>query len=139
MLLRPNVLRLDQVHLTLGHQIIDRAKIANVFVLHELTLNRSFTFLDVSRYVIYVRNTISESNPGSVQIHDSSLGLRSIRRQEGFDGFVQMNGRRWKTSRHSKAHERYGVWARGGGGGGGGRESLSLSLFFHDQDSRERS
>jgi len=136
MLLRPNVLRLDQVHLTLGHQIIDRAKIANVFVLHELTLDRSFTFLDVSRYVIYVRNTISESNPGSVQIHDSSLGLRSIRRQEGFDGFVQMNGRRWKTSRHSKAAlERY----TGLGEGEEEEESLSLSLFFHDQDSPKRS
>ena len=45
MLLRPNLLGFDEIHLTFGHQIVDRPQILDVFVRYEFRLDRIFACL----------------------------------------------------------------------------------------------
>merc|ERR1719383_1594163 len=44
MLLSPNLLRLNQIHLTFGDEIVDRAQISNILVRHKFLLDRRFAF-----------------------------------------------------------------------------------------------
>lgn len=79
MLLRPNLLGFDEIHLTFGHQIVDRPQILDVFVRYEFRLDRIFACLGSNRDIVNVGNSLSETNPGSVEIDDSPLRLESVR------------------------------------------------------------
>jgi len=59
MLLRPDFFGFDKIHLALSHQIVDRPKIANVLVLHELFLYRRLAIRDILWDIIHVGQSVS--------------------------------------------------------------------------------
>jgi len=100
MLLGPNLLRLNQIHLSFRDEIIDCSQIFNVFVGQKFRLDGGFAFPDISGNVVDVWHSVAESDPGSVQIQDSPLRLDSVGRQERLDGFGHVDRRGRQPRRH---------------------------------------